>query len=188
MKMTYQRARTASHNTYVGRFVSVRVVRVRVGFARDESTPHRPTSPPQVLKRRTIKSRLSPLGVLSSFISDFDLISDWLFLEFVLVRFPLYLQRAGLTFAIIGTVMWALATTEFALLSTIRVMWKGNPAARLEHVGLGWQLLANIFLEDLPQFMITIITNPNSVAGVLNIVLTTFSLMSKLIHGFSSTR
>lgn len=35
---------------------------------------------------------------------------------------------------------------------------QGNPLSRLQHVGLGWQLLANVFLEDLPQFIITIIT------------------------------
>lgn len=88
---------------------------------------------------------MTPLGVLSSFISDLDLVSDWCFLEIVLINFPLYLQKAGLVFAISGTVMWALGVTEFALLSKLRVMWRGNPASRLEHVALGWQVSAYVF-------------------------------------------
>ncbi|CAM9816336.1 unnamed protein product, partial [Sphacelaria rigidula] len=146
-----------------------------------------PTQRLQILKRRTIKSRLTALGVLSSFISDLDLVSDWCFLEIVLINFPLYLQKAGLVFAISGTVMWALGVTEFALLSKLRVMWRGNPASRLEHVALGWQMLANVVLEDLPQFVITIITKPNSIPGAINLTMSSFSLVSKIIKGYSST-
>lgn len=65
---------------------------------------------------------------------------------------------------------------------------KGNPLSRLQHVGLGWQLLANVFLEDVPQFVITIITRPTSVSGVLNLTASGLSLCAKIVKGISSQR
>lgn len=141
-----------------------------------------------LLKRRTITSRLKPLVILSSFISDLDLVTDWVFLYFVLVDFPVALQRAGLVFAISGTIMWALSTTEFALLSHLKLLWRGNnPMSRIEYTGLGWQMLLNVIAEDLPQFIITVITKPTSIPGALNIATSLFSLMSKVVTGISST-
>lgn len=142
----------------------------------------------QTLKRRTILARLTPIVLLTSFTSDLDLVTDWAFLHYGLAGQGEVITRLAWFFAIVGTVMWALSTTEFALMSKVRSMWKNNPLSRLEHVGLGWQLLANVFMEDLPQFVITIITKPNSVTGVLNLATSGLSLSAKVIHGFSSKR
>ncbi|CAM9953170.1 unnamed protein product, partial [Hapterophycus canaliculatus] len=98
------------------------------------------------------------------------------------------IRKLALVFAIMGTIMWALSTTEFSLMSKLKTMWKGNPLSRLQHVGLGWQLLANVFLEDVPQFVITIITRPTSVSGVLNLTASGLSLCAKIVKGVSSQR
>lgn len=142
----------------------------------------------KTLKRRTILARLTPIVLLTSFVSDLDLVTDWTFLKYGLVGQGLLIRKLALFFAIVGSVMWALSTTEFALLSKMRTMWKTNPLARLEHVGLGWQLLANVIMEDLPQFIITVITKPNSVSGVLNLATSGLSLSARIIHGLSSKR
>lgn len=142
----------------------------------------------RVLKRRTITDRFSPLVLLSSFVSDIDVVTDWTFYAFGLAGVGKILFRFALVFAVVGTIMWALSTTEFALLSKLRVMWKNNPMSRLEHVGLGWQLLANVFVEDIPQFIITVITRPTSVTGVLNLMSSALSLVAKIVHGISNQR
>eukprot|EP00752_Nemacystus_decipiens_P013026 g11524.t1 len=142
----------------------------------------------RILKRRTILARFTPIVLLSSFVGDLDLITDWTFLHFGLADQGHMIRQFALFFAIVGTVMWALSVTEFSLMSKLKTMWKGNPLSRLQHVGLGWQLLANVFLEDLPQFIITVITRPTSVTGVLNLTASGFSLCAKIIHGFSSQR
>lgn len=142
----------------------------------------------RTLKRRTVMSRITPLLLLSSFVSDLDLVTDWCFYCFELAGKSSAIRDAALFFTIMGTIMWALSSTEFGLMSQLKTMWRGNPLSRLEHVGLGWQLLANVFLEDLPQFVITIITKPTSVAGVLNLTASGFSLAAKILHGFMSQR
>lgn len=142
----------------------------------------------KTLKRRTVMSRITPLLLLSSFVSDLDLVTDWCFYCFELAGKSSAIRDAGLFFTIMGTIMWAMSSTEFGLMSQLKTMWRGNPLSRLEHVGLGWQLLANVFLEDLPQFVITIITKPTSVAGVLNLTASGFSLTSKILNGFMSQR
>ena len=142
----------------------------------------------QILKRRTIMERVTPLLLLSSFVADLDLVTDWCFFHYGLVGQGLILRRVALGFAIMGTVMWVLSSTEFALLSSLKNMCKGSPLGRLQPVSLGWQLLANVFLEDLPQFVITIITWPSSVSGVLNLVASGFSVVSEFLHGIMSKR
>ncbi|CAM9973404.1 unnamed protein product, partial [Ectocarpus sp. 4 AP-2014] len=142
----------------------------------------------QVLKRRTILSRITPIVLLSSFVGDLDLITDWTFLKYGLAGQGFLIRKLALFFAIVGTVMWALSTTEFSLMSKLKNMWKGNPLSRLQHVGLGWQLLANVILEDVPQFIITVITRPTSVTGVLNLCASGLSLCAKIVHGVSSQR
>ncbi|CAN0410342.1 unnamed protein product, partial [Ascophyllum nodosum] len=142
----------------------------------------------QILKRRTIMDRVTPLLLLSSFVADLDLVTDWYFLSYGLVRQGLMYRQLSLGFAITSTVMWALSSTEFALLSSLKNMCKGSPLDRLQPVGLGWQLLANVFLEDLPQFVITTITRPSSVSGVLNLAASGVSLVSKVLHGITSQR
>lgn len=142
----------------------------------------------QTLKRRTILDRLTPIVFLTSFMSDLDLVTDWAFLRYGLAGQGVFITRVALFFAIVGTVMWALSTTEFALMSKVRTMWKNHPLSRLEHVGLGWQLLANVVMEDLPQFIITIITKPSSVTGVLNLVTSGLSLSAKIVQGLSTKR
>ena len=142
----------------------------------------------QTLKRRTIMDRVTPLLLLSSFVADLDLVTDWCFLRYGLVGQGLILRQVALGFAITGTVMWALSSTEFALLSSLKNMCKESPFGRLQPVGLGWQLLANVFLEDLPQFVITIITRPSSVPGVLNLAASGVSLVSKILYGITSKR
>lgn len=139
----------------------------------------------QLLKRRTILARFSPIMLLSSFVSDLDLITDWCFLQYGLANQGLFIRRIALFFAIVGSVMWALSTTEFALMSKLKVVCRRNALSRLEHVGLGWQLLANVFMEDLPQFIITVITKPSSVTGVLNLATSGLSLSAKIVKGFS---
>lgn len=140
-----------------------------------------------LLKRRTITSRLQPLMILSSFASDLDLVTDWAFYHYVLVDYSVLLQRAGLVFAIVGTVTWTLSTTEFAAFGAVNPWGKNDPVSRLKYSALGWQLLANVFAEDLPQFVITIMTKPSSVTGVLNMATSVFSLMAKIVKGFLST-
>ena len=142
----------------------------------------------QILKRRTIMGRVTPLLLLSSFVADLDLVTDWCFFHYGLVGQRLILRRVALGFAIVGTVMWALSSTEFALLSSLKNMCKGSPLDRLQFVSLGWQLLANVFLEDLPQFVITTIARPSSVSGVLNLTASGFSVVSKILHGIMSKR
>lgn len=156
--------------------------------ARSGSEWFLPMKDRQTLKRRTILARLTPIVLLTSFMSDLDLVTDWTFLKYGLAGQGLLIRQLALFFAIVGSVMWALSTTEFALMSKLRTMWKTNPLARLEHVGLGWQLLANVIMEDLPQFIITIITRPTSVTGVLNLATSGLSLAAKIVHGFSSKR
>ncbi|CAM9250376.1 unnamed protein product [Laminaria digitata] len=127
----------------------------------------------QTLKRRTILARLTPIVLLTSFMSDLDLVTDWAFLHYGLANSGVIITRLALFFAIVGTVMWALSTTEFALMSKARAMWKNNP---------------HVIMEDLPQFIITIITRPSSVTGVLNLVTSGLSLSAKIVHGVSSKR
>ncbi|CAM9771990.1 unnamed protein product [Pylaiella littoralis] len=142
----------------------------------------------QVLKRRTVLARLTPIVLLSSFVNDLDLVTDWTFLKYGLAGAGEVITQLALLFAVVGTVMWALSATEFSLMSKLKNMWKGNPLSRLQHVGLGWQLLANVILEDAPQFVITVITKPTSVTGVLNLCSSGLSLCAKVVHGISSQR
>lgn len=140
----------------------------------------------QILKRRTIMERFTPLMVLSSFVSDLDLIADWCYLHYGLADFGVVVCQIALFFAIVGSILWVLSTTEFAVLSVVRSTWKGNSWRHLQHVGLGWQLLANVIAEDLPQFVITIITKPTSVTGVLNLTASGLSVVARVIHGILS--
>lgn len=70
-------------------------------------------------------------------------------------------------------------------MSRLTKLWSGNPLSELEHVGLGRQLLFNVFMEDLPQFILTGVTKPTSVTGVLNITTSGLSLVSKIVRGCS---
>lgn len=142
----------------------------------------------RVLKRRMIIERCTPFVLISSFVSDLDLIMDWCFLEYGLAMQGLLIRRIALFFAILGSVMWALSTTEFALTGRLSRMWKNNPMSRLGYVGLGWQTLMNVFVEDVPQFIITEITTPTSVTGVLNLTTSALSLTAKIIEGIANKR
>lgn len=126
--------------------------------------------------------------VLSSFVGDLDLVTDWCFWHFGLAEQPQFIRNLALFFAIVGSVMWALATTEFSLMSKLRLVCRGNPLGGLQHVGLGWQLLTNVILEDVPQFLITVYTRPTSVTGVLNLSTSALSLLAKTVQGVSAKR
>lgn len=129
---------------------------------------------------------MSPLTVLSSFVGDVDLAADWCFWHFGLAWQSQFIRNLALFFAIVGTVMWALATTEFGLASKLRSMCRGHTLGRLQHIGLGSQLLINVFLEDIPQFLITVYTIPTSVTGALNLSTSALSLLAKTVQGFSA--
>lgn len=138
------------------------------------------------LKRAAILAKLTPLTALTSFVADLDLFADWYFLEEGLEDEAALVSDVALAFTIVGTVAYVLITLEFHPVSKAWACWQRKPLSPLQHVKLGWQLLLNVIVEDIPQFAITLATGPRSVAGVLNIGTAVFSLLAKAAEAFAT--
>lgn len=140
------------------------------------------------LKRIVIADKLTPLVVLTSFVSDLDLVADWVFFKEGLGAEGQLIYFVALAFAVIGTIMYVLVTVEFHLVSKAKTWWVGAPLSPLQHVPLGWQLVINVIVEDIPQLVITCVTSPTSVSGVLNIATAAFALLAKMAEAFATRR
>ena len=135
------------------------------------------------LKRISIVENMSALTVLTSIVSDLDVFADWYFLNEEGQESDIF--DVALAFTVVGTIMYILITVEFHFISMARTWWrKDRPLNPLEHVPLGRQLLINVLVEDIPQLVITWVTSPTSVAGVLNITTAVFALLTKAAEGF----
>ncbi|CAM9484371.1 unnamed protein product [Scytosiphon promiscuus] len=141
------------------------------------------------LKRSVISEKLTPLTVLTSVVSDLDLFADWYFLSEVLDGEDQRFADAAFFFTVVGTVMYILLTLEFHPVSEAWTCCRGGRAlSPLQHVPLGWQLLINVMVEDIPQLVITCLTSPTSVAGVLNIATAGFALLAKMAEAVASRK
>ncbi|CAN0013016.1 unnamed protein product [Scytosiphon promiscuus] len=138
------------------------------------------------LKRSVIAAKLTPLVVLASFVSDLDVVADWVFFNEGLGGEGQLIYYTALVFAVFGTIMYVLVTVEFHLVSKARAWWEGRPLGPLEHISLGWQLGINVIVEDIPQLVITCVTSPTSTAGVLNITTAAFALLAKMTEAFAT--
>ncbi|CAN0328539.1 unnamed protein product, partial [Pylaiella littoralis] len=140
------------------------------------------------LKRVSIVDKITPLTVLTSLVSDFDLAADWYFFKDGLEGQPQLLYIFALAFTVIGTIMYILLTLEFHPISKVQGWWVGKSPGPLQHVSLGWQLAINVIVEDIPQLVITWIASPDSVAGALNIATAGFSLLTKIAEAVATRR
>lgn len=141
----------------------------------------------RLIKRVSIVDKLTALTVLTSFVSDLDLCADWYFLTEGLEGESPVIADVALAFTVLGTIMYVLLTVEFHFVSTARTVFRGGkPLNPLQHVPLGWQLLLNVCVEDIPQLVVTCITSPTSVAGVLNIATAGFAVVTKMAEGFAT--
>lgn len=143
-----------------------------------------------LLKRISIVDKLTALTVLTSILSDLDLFADWYFFRQDLEGESTVTSDVALAFTVVGTVVYVLLTVEFHLFNTVVTLWcrKGEPLNPLQHVPLGWQLFLCVALEDIPQLIITCVTSPTSVAGVLNIATAGFAVLAKIAEGFETRR
>lgn len=143
-----------------------------------------------LLKRISIVDKLTALTVLTSILSDLDLFADWYFFRQGLEGESTVTSDVALAFTVVGTVVYVLLTVEFHLFNTVVTLWcrKGEPLNPLQHVPLGWQLFLCVALEDIPQLIITCVTSPTSVAGVLNIATAGFAVLAKIAEGFETRR
>eukprot|EP00752_Nemacystus_decipiens_P014567 g12973.t1 len=140
------------------------------------------------LKRRIIRDKITPLMMLTSVVADLDLFADWLFLKEGLEGQSQLLSNFALAFTVVGTFMYVLVTLEFHPISKVWTCLRGRPLSPEQHVSLGWQLLLNVVVEDVPQLIITGIADPTSGAGVLNIATAGFSLLAKAAEAFATLR
>ncbi|CAM9966376.1 unnamed protein product [Ectocarpus sp. 6 AP-2014] len=141
----------------------------------------------RTLKRSAIWEKVTPLTVLTSVVSDLDLFADWYFLQEGLEDAQELVADVAFVLTVVGTVMYVLLTLEFHPVSEAWT-WcrRGRALSPLQHVPLGWQLLLNVVVEDIPQLVITWVTSPTSVAGVLNIATAGFALLAKMAEGFAT--
>ncbi|CAM9960523.1 unnamed protein product [Ectocarpus sp. 13 AM-2016] len=141
----------------------------------------------RTLKRSAIWEKVTPLTVLTSVVSDLDLFADWYFLQEGLEDAQELVADVAFVLTVVGTVMYVLLTLEFHPVSEAWT-WcrRGRALSPLQHVPLGWQLLLNVVVEDIPQLVITWATSPTSVAGVLNIATAGFALLAKMAEGFAT--
>ncbi|CAB1110105.1 unnamed protein product [Ectocarpus sp. CCAP 1310/34] len=141
----------------------------------------------RTLKRSAIWEKVTPLTVLTSVVSDLDLFADWYFLQEGLEDAQELVADVAFVLTVVGTVMYVLLTLEFHPVSQAWT-WcrRGRALSPLQHVPLGWQLLLNVVVEDIPQLVITWVTSPTSVAGVLNIATAGFALLAKMAEGFAT--
>ncbi|CAM9968471.1 unnamed protein product [Ectocarpus fasciculatus] len=143
----------------------------------------------RTLKRSAIWEKVTPLTVLTSIVSDLDLFADWYFLKEGLEDAQELVADVAFVLTIVGTVMYVLLTLEFHPVSEAWTWCRGGRAlSPLQHVPLGWQLLLNAVVEDIPQLVITWVTSPTSVAGVLNIATAGFALLAKMAEGFATRK
>lgn len=140
----------------------------------------------RLLKRVSIVDRLTVLTVLTSIVSDLDLLADWYFFAEGLRGESPLISDVALAFTVIGTAIYVLLAVEFHFVSKARAWWMGKPLSPLQHIPLGWQLFINVAVEDIPQLIITCITSPTSAAGVLNVATAGFALMAKMAEGFAT--
>ena len=140
------------------------------------------------LKRISIVDKLTALTVLTSTVSDLDLFADWYFLNQGLQGESELIYKVTLAFSVVGTIMYLLITFEFHMVSKVWTLYRGMPLNPLQHVPLGWQLLINVVVEDIPQLVITLITSPTSTAGVLNIATAVFALLAKAAEGYETRK
>lgn len=141
----------------------------------------------RTLKRSAIWEKVTPLTVLTSVVSDLDLFADWYFLKEGLEDAQELVADVAFVLTVVGTVMYVLLTLEFHPVSQAWTWCRGGRAlSPLQHVPLGWQLLLNAVVEDIPQLVITWVTSPTSVAGVLNIATAGFALLAKMAEGFAT--
>eukprot|EP00752_Nemacystus_decipiens_P001590 g1551.t1 len=141
----------------------------------------------KLLKRVSIVDKLTSLAVLTSFVSDLDLCADWYFFRKGLEGESTVISDVALVFTVLGTVMYVLITVEFHFVSKARTVCRGGQRlSPLQHIPLGWQLLLNVLVEDMPQLIISCVISPTSVAGVLNITTAGFALLAKMAEGFST--
>ncbi|CAN0037563.1 unnamed protein product, partial [Hapterophycus canaliculatus] len=141
------------------------------------------------LKRSIISEKVTPLTVLTSVVSDLDLFADWYFLSEVLDGENERISEVAFFFTVVGTVMYILLTLEFHPVNEAWTCCRGGRAlSPLQHVPLGWQLLINVVVEDIPQLVITCLTSPTSVAGVLNIATAGFALLAKMAEAIASRK
>lgn len=131
------------------------------------------------LKRRKIREKITPLMMLTSIVADLDLFADCFFVIEGLEGQSQLLSDFALTFTIIGTCMYVLVTLEFHPVSKAWTCFRTEPLRPGQHLSLGRQLLLNVVVEDIPQLVITVIADPTSAAGVLNISTAGFSLLAK---------
>lgn len=137
------------------------------------------------LKRASILDKVTPLTVLTSLVSDLNVVADWFFFKEVLETQSKFLVGFVLSFTVVGTIMYVLVALEFHPISKIQTWWAGKSLSSLD-VPLAWQLAINVLLEHIPQLIITCTVSPSSVAGVLNITTTGVSLPSKLTEGYAT--
>lgn len=141
----------------------------------------------RLLIRLSIVQILTPLTVLTSIVSDLDLFADWYFLKEGLEGESQRTSDAAWAFTAIGNVVYILLVVEFHCVSKVRTWCRGGEKLNaLQHVPLGGQLMLSVVFEDIPQLIITFITSPTSVAGVLNLVTAVFPLLAKVAEAFAT--
>ena len=160
----------------------------------------------QYLKRRVIRRKLDVWAVVSSFIADIDVVADWYYYTYDLAEAGDSLQKTGLVFALLGTLLWFVHTTEGHVVETgVRLMvslfYKMFCGAReaeresglavlgyLEHFPLRMQLSLNVAFEDLPQLVITFLADDvGTVAGVLNVGTASLAFLAKVVDIIQKT-
>ena len=139
---------------------------------------------PDGLRRRLIKKSITPSLMLTSILADIDVAADWYFwvsADFTGTQFE-GIEEVALFFAVVGTITWLVLATD--ALGWLRVYACRN--SPLWGTFLLWPLI-NVFVEDLPQLVITFMTTAfDTVAGTLNIATAAVSLLVKVVEAYGS--
>ena len=139
---------------------------------------------PDGLRRRLIKKSITPSLMLTSILADIDVAADWYFwvsADFTGTQFE-GIEGVALFFAVVGTITWLVLATD--ALGWLRVYACRN--SPLWGTFLLWPLI-NVFVEDLPQLVITFMTTAfDTVAGTLNIATAAVSLLVKVVEAYGS--
>lgn len=161
----------------------------------------------QFLKRRIIRRKLDVWAVVSSSIADIDVVADWYYYTYDLAKAGDSLQKIGLVFALLGTLLWFMHTTEGHVVEmgcrlmvslfdkifggALGVKQESGAAAvlgYLEHFPLRLQLSLNVAFEDLPQLVITFLADDvGTVAGVLNVATASLAFLAKIVDIIQKT-
>ena len=143
--------------------------------------------PSRLIKWQSQDRKLSAISVLTSFASDFDVISDWMFFTSVTSSevVPPIVKRLLLLFCSLGTIAWLILASDGHVL---------QPLFKISNIpfrfSTGMLLAFGVLVEDLPQIILTFVVEDVygedglSRVGIANILISVYDMLIKLAEAF----